>query len=53
MKRVYVSYTFLDTIEVPDSYTGEDIQDMLNQLSSQDIADQAVLNDVEWEWALE
>lgn len=51
MKRIYISYTFLNTIEVPDDWTRIDVENMINAKSAKDIAYEAVLNDVEWDWA--
>lgn len=50
MKRVYVAYTFLDTIEVPDDWTADDVQDMLDEKTPEEIANEASLNDKEWDW---
>ena len=46
MKRIYVSWTYLDTIEVEDDATPDEIEELLDDMEPARNA----WNDREWSW---
>ena len=46
MKKIYVSWTYLDTIEVPDNATYEEIEEILNEREPE----RGTWNDREWDY---
>lgn len=50
MKYIYVAYTLLETMEVPDDITPDGIEELLDEdLREKGIYD--IVNDVEWSYA--
>lgn len=49
MKKIHVAWTFLDTIEVPDDATFEEIEEFLDDYDPYE----GDLNDREWSYANE
>lgn len=47
MKKIYVAWTYLDTIEVPDNASYEDIMDILDVSEPE----RGTWNDREWDYA--
>ena len=48
MKYIAVSWTYLDTIEVPDDVTPDDIENILDHHEEHDSS--KTWNDREWSW---
>lgn len=46
MKTIYVSWTYLDTIEVDDDITTEEILELLDNMEPE----RGTWNDREWSW---
>ena len=46
MKRIYVAWTYLDTIEVEDDITPDEIEELLDEMEPA----RNTWNDREWSW---
>lgn len=49
MKKIYVAWTYLDTIEIPDNATPDDIEEILDAYEPE----RGTWNDREWDYAYE
>ena len=49
MKKIYVSWTYLDTIEVPENASDEEIEEILDNI----IPEPENYNDRDWSYANE
>lgn len=51
MEKIYVTYTIIDTIEIPDDATDNEINEICEQNWQTKLDNRANWNDMEWDYA--